>query len=236
MRARIRAPVSIRERLLKEIVPSRLALFIRLADLDKEGHGILSLDEVADDNPIIEGIRSSAKDYLNNLSFLSALFAFSMLTIVAQTTPPSGFPAAPFTESQMSNSPQLLAAYIILASFGMVCELVTCLICVVWYTKICSQTPHAEDVVWFMLHHNMALPVGILILGVFSIVFAIACLIFVNYGLQIGAIVSAVAGLPLLIMALLLVWSMNNTTRGLKNKATLMCAEIQDQANILGRA
>ncbi len=219
----IRPPVNIRERLLKEIVPSRLALFIRLAALDKYGQGMLRLDEVAEDDPIIESIRSSAKDYLNNVSFLSALFAFSMLTIVAQTTPPSGDPAFPFTEDQMSNYSQLLQAYITLAAFGMACELVTCLVCVVWYTKICSQTPTAEDVVWFMLHHNMALPVGILTLGVFSIVFSMACLIFVNYGKQVGSIVSAVAGGPLLVMALLLVWSMKNTTSGLKRKASLMC-------------
>ena len=103
-----------------------------------------------------------------------------MLTIVAQTNPPSGIPAEPYAYDILDNYTQILATYIILAVFGMICELVACLICVYWYNKLCSQTPSAEDIVKFMLTHKMILPVAVLTLGIYSIIFSLSCIICIG--------------------------------------------------------
>jgi hypothetical protein len=219
--------INIKYGLEKEFSPSRLSLYIRLATLDKDGTGFVKLEEIKDDDPVIESIRTATKDYLNNTSFLSALFAFSMLTIVAQTNPPSGLPAEPYAYDVLDNATEILATYIILAVFGMICELVACLICVYWYNKLCSQTPSAEDVVLFLLNHNMILPVGVLTLGIYSIIFSLSCIIFVNYGRKIGTIVSAISGLPLVAFVVFLALSRKNTVAGLKRKACLLSERYQ---------
>jgi hypothetical protein len=202
--------------------PSNLALYIRLAALDEDKNGFVELSEIKDDDKVIESIRSSSKDYLNNTSFLSALFAFSMLTIVAQTTPPSGIPTEPYAYDILDNYYQILATYIILAVFGMICELVACLICVYWYNKLCSQTPSPEDIVKFMLNHKMILPVAVLTLGIYSIIFSLSCIIFVNYGRRIGTIVSAISGFPLVLFVIFLYRSRQDTIAGLREKAKFL--------------
>jgi hypothetical protein len=214
--------INIKDGLEKEASPSRLSLYIQLAALDKEGKGFVELDEIKDDDPVIEGIRTSTKDYLSNTSFLSALFAFSMLTIVAQANPPSGIPTDPYAYDVLDNANQILATFIILAVFGMICELVACLICVYWYNKLCSQTPSAEDVILFMLNHSMTLPIGVLTLGIYSIIFSLSCIIFVNYGRMIGTVVSAISGLPLVLFVVFLELSRRKTIAGLRTKADLM--------------
>jgi hypothetical protein len=87
--------------------------YIRLVALDKKRTGIQGvplskLEEITNDDPGIESIRTSAKVYLNNTSFLSALFAFSMLTIIAQTNPPSELPAESYV---LTNATKILETH-----------------------------------------------------------------------------------------------------------------------------
>ena len=227
----IREKINVRNLLEKEWIPSRISLFIQLALLDKNLNGVLDFKEISEDHEIIKDLRKSMKEYLNTVSLLSALFTLSSLTVVTQNVPLG--PPSTLIDDTISNenSQRLLTVYVVMASFGCVCELITTIICVIWYIKAASQTPMPEDFIWFILQHNTAVPFLILVLGVVSIIFALSCQIFLNYGLRIGAAVCVVCGIPLVAMLILLMWSHYHLISGLRKRAKRICNIYDEQMN-----
>ena len=219
----LRSNTNLRDLLEREWLPSRIAIFVQLALLDKDLNGTLKFEEISDNNEIIKALRKSVKDYLNTVSLLSALFTLSMLNVITQNVP-IGEPSRLIDDAiSHTNAQTLLTTYIVLASFGCVCELITTVLCVLWYIKATAHTPIPEDFIWFILQHNAAIPFFALVLGLVSIVFALACLIFLNYGFRIGVAACVVCGIPLGMLLIHFLWSEYDLYVGLRKRAKHIC-------------
>ena len=164
-------------------------------------------------------------EYGDNIS--SGLFAFSMLTIVSQSTPPSGDVPTGFKD-QITPIPTLVVgSYVVLSVIGLSFELVACFTCVVWYIKVTAHCPTHQDIIFFIKHYNMAIPIVLMSTGILPIVISIACLIYANYGYTVGTCVSATSGPTIFIAAALHLLSLKAKQRRLKSKANAIAARFK---------